>query len=42
MDKPHLIYNVDKKGVTINHNPSKIVSGVETSPQEVHLERVTP
>ena len=35
MDKPHLIYNVDEKGVTINHNPSKVVSGVETSPQEV-------
>ncbi|CAC5421207.1 unnamed protein product [Mytilus coruscus] len=35
MDKPHLIYNVDEKGVTINHNPSKVVSGVETSSQEV-------
>ncbi|CAC5401666.1 unnamed protein product [Mytilus coruscus] len=35
MDKPHLIYNVDEKGVTINHNPSKGGSGVETSPQEV-------
>ncbi|CAC5388549.1 unnamed protein product [Mytilus coruscus] len=35
MDKPHLIYNVDEKGVTINRNPSKVVSGVETSSQEV-------
>ncbi|CAC5405248.1 unnamed protein product [Mytilus coruscus] len=26
---------VDEKGVTINHNPSRVVSGVETSPQEV-------
>ncbi|CAC5373548.1 unnamed protein product [Mytilus coruscus] len=35
MDKPHLIYNIDEKGVTINHNPSTVVSGVETSAQEV-------
>ena len=34
-DKPHLLYNVDEKGLTINHRPLNIVAGIETKPQEV-------
>ena len=35
MDQPQLIYNMDEKGLTINHTPPRVVAGVEVSPQEV-------
>ena len=31
-DKPHLLYNVDEKGLTINHRPPNVVAGIETKP----------
>ena len=34
-DKPHLLYNVDEKGLTINNRPRNVVAGIETKPQEV-------
>ena len=34
-DQPHLIYNVDEKGLTINHKPPNVVAGTETVAQEV-------
>ena len=35
LDKPHLIYNVDEKGVSINHKPPNIVAGADVCPQSV-------
>ena len=34
-DKPNLQYNVDEKGLTINHVPPNVVAEIETKPQEV-------
>lgn len=35
IDQPHLIYNVDEKGMIINHKPPCVVTGIEKPPQEV-------
>jgi hypothetical protein len=29
LDKPNLIYNIDEKGVSIEHRPPKIAAGTE-------------
>ncbi|XP_045197427.2 uncharacterized protein LOC123552106 [Mercenaria mercenaria] len=34
-DKPHLIFNVDEKGVSVNHKLPGIVGGVDICPQAV-------
>jgi hypothetical protein len=34
-DKPHLIYNVDEKGIQANHNPPNVVGGTECHPHAV-------
>ena len=34
-DKPHLIFNVDEKGITQNHSPPHIVSDIDYHPQSV-------
>ena len=34
-DKPHLIYNIDEKGVTVNHKPPFIVAGADYCPSSV-------
>ena len=34
-DKPHLIFNVDEKGITQNHSPPHIVSVIDYHPQSV-------
>ena len=34
-DKPHLIFNVDEKGITQNNSPPHIVSGIDYHPQSV-------
>lgn len=35
IDKPHLIFNIDEKGITINHSPPRVVTGSEMHPQAV-------
>ena len=30
LDKPHLIFNVDEKGVTQNHSPPHVVAGADS------------
>ena len=35
LDKPHLIYNADEKGVTIDHKPPHVISSVDFKPQAV-------
>ena len=35
IDKPHLIFNIDEKGITINHSPPRVVTGSEIHPQAV-------
>ncbi|XP_063401995.1 uncharacterized protein LOC134686219 [Mytilus trossulus] len=34
-DKPHLIFNVDEKGITLNHKPPNVVSGIECNTSSV-------
>lgn len=34
-DKPHRIFNVDEKGITLNHAPLHVVSGTGDTPQAV-------
>ncbi|XP_041376339.1 uncharacterized protein LOC121388791 isoform X2 [Gigantopelta aegis] len=34
-DKPHLIFNVDEKGITQNHSPPRVVAGRDQHPQAV-------
>ncbi|CAG2211698.1 unnamed protein product [Mytilus edulis] len=34
-DKPHLIFNVDEKGITLNHKPPNVVSGIECTTSSV-------
>lgn len=34
-DKPHLIFNVDEKGITIDHKPPHVVSSSQTRPSAV-------
>lgn len=34
-DKPHRIFNVDEKGITLNHAPPHVVSGTGDTPQAV-------
>ncbi|XP_052261011.1 uncharacterized protein LOC127865157 [Dreissena polymorpha] len=34
-DKPHLIYNIDEKGVTVYHKPPFIVAGADYCPSSV-------
>ena len=34
-DKPHLIYNLDEKGVNLNHSPPRVVAGCEVKAQAV-------
>lgn len=34
-DKPHLIYNIDEKGISIDHNPPSVVSDSTYCPQAV-------
>jgi hypothetical protein len=35
IDKPHLIFNIDEQGITINHSPPRVVTGSEIHPQAV-------
>ena len=34
-DKPHLIFNVDEKGITIDHKPPHVVADSSLCPQSV-------
>ncbi|CAG2252971.1 unnamed protein product [Mytilus edulis] len=34
-DKPHLIFNVDEKGITLNHKPPTVVSGIKCTTSAV-------
>ena len=34
-NNPHLIFNVDEKGISTNHTPSRIVAGREFYPQSI-------
>ncbi|CAC5359072.1 unnamed protein product [Mytilus coruscus] len=34
-DKPHLIFNIDEKGITMNHKPPNVVSGIECNTSSV-------
>ena len=34
-DKPHLIFNVDEKGISINHKPPNVIASVGICPQSV-------
>ncbi|XP_053403259.1 uncharacterized protein LOC128558349 [Mercenaria mercenaria] len=34
-DKPHCIYNIDEKGLSLEHKPPKIVTGTHYKPQAV-------
>jgi hypothetical protein len=34
-NKPHLIYNVDEKGIQANHKPPNVVGGTECHPPAV-------
>ncbi|XP_052097897.1 uncharacterized protein LOC127732747 [Mytilus californianus] len=34
-DKPHLIFNIDEKGITLNHKPPNVVSGIECNTSSV-------
>ena len=34
-DKPHLIFNVDEKGISINHKPPNVIASVDICPQSV-------
>ena len=38
-NKPHLIYNVDEKGIQANHKPSNVVGSTECHPPAVTAER---
>lgn len=35
MDKPHLIFNVDEKGISVDHKPPHVVSSSDTRPPAV-------
>jgi hypothetical protein len=35
IDKPHLIFNIDEKGITINHSPPRVATGSEIHPHAV-------
>ena len=35
-DKPYKIFNVDEKGITLNHSPFQVVAAPDTNPQENH------
>lgn len=35
LDKPHRIFNIDEKGITLNHVPPHVVSGTGQTPQAV-------
>lgn len=32
LDKPHLVFKVDEKGISINHRPPSVVSGSDHCP----------
>ncbi|CAC5357200.1 unnamed protein product [Mytilus coruscus] len=34
-DKPHLIFNIDEKGITLKHKPPNVVSGIECNTSSV-------
>ncbi|CAC5406516.1 unnamed protein product [Mytilus coruscus] len=38
-DEPHLIFNIDEKGITLNHKPPNAVSGIECNTSSVTSER---
>ena len=40
-DKPHRIYNVDEKGITLNHKPPQVVAGIRHKPSGRNIRKIT-